>query len=72
MFDLRPRPAPLPRGASMDSLLFSRAEMVRALRRAADEIEAGALRARRVSFRQVAGTDEVAIFELQLEAAVSG
>lgn len=45
-------------------------QMVRALRRVADEIEAGTVVPTRVSVRQVAETTEVALFELQLEARV--
>jgi hypothetical protein len=53
------------------SMAVSREAMVKALRRVADEIETGALAARRVSVRQVAMTEDVALLELQLEAAIA-
>lgn len=59
------------REVSAYSLLCSPAQMARALRRAAEEIEAGSLIAKKVSVRQVASTSDVALFELQLEASVA-
>jgi len=53
------------------SMAVSREAMVKALRRTADEIESGALTAKRVSVRQVAMTEDTALFELQLEASVA-